>query len=299
MSVDATVALRAAADHTPGGSQATSGPRPAPTSRMPRRGLLVALLAALLAAGSLAAAPAPVSAAGIKVAVVVGPAGSLTSSYIRSARGYAAQARSYGATVVEVYTPNATWARVRAAASGANLFVYLGHGNGFPNPYHSILDPKKVDGVGLNPYAGSGNTRTRYYGESYVDGSFALAPDAVVVLNHLCYSTGSSEPGHPKPTTTVARKRVDNYGAGFIRAGAKAVVATLGDASYVIRSLFRSDATIEDIFWSDPGATGAYRMASSSLRTPGAKVLLDPQRPGVYYRSLVGDVSHTAAAWRE
>ena len=87
MSVDAPVALRAA------------GPRPTPTSA-PRRGPLVALLAALLALGSLAAAPAPVSAAGIKVAVVVGPAGSLTSSYIRSARGYAAQARSYGATVV-------------------------------------------------------------------------------------------------------------------------------------------------------------------------------------------------------
>ena len=285
MSFDATVAPRAAANP----------PRP---TRAPRRALFVALLAGVLAAGSLAS-PAPAAAAGLKVAIVVGPAGSLTSSYLRNARSYAALARSYGATVVEVYTPNATWSRVRAAASGANLFVYLGHGNGFPNPYHSILDPKKVDGVGLNPYAGSGNTRTRYYGESYVSGSFALAPDAVVVLNHLCYSTGSSEPGHPKPTTTVARKRVDNYGAGFLRAGAKAVVATLGDASYVIRSLFRSDATIEEIFWSDPGATGAYRMVSSSLRTSGAKVLLDPRRPGVYYRSLVGDVAHTAAAWRE
>jgi hypothetical protein len=287
MSVGAPVALRAAA------------PQPTPTSRTPRRGLLVAFLAALLAAGSLAAAPAPVSAAGIKVAIVVGPAGSLTSSYLRSARGYAAQARSYGATVAEVYTPNATWSRVRAAVQGANLLIYLGHGNGFPNPYNATLTPLKVDGFGLNGSLNSGNTRTTYFGEYYVRTQVKLAPNAVVILNHLCYSTGSSEPGHPKPTTTVARKRVDNYGAGFIRAGAKAVVATLGDASYVIRSLFRSDATIEDIFWSDPGATGAYRMASSSLRTPGAKVLLDPQRPGVYYRSLVGDVSHTATAWRE
>ena len=59
------VALRAAAQLTP-------------TSRTPRRGLLVALLAALLAAGSLAAAPSPASAAGIKVVIVVGPAGSRT-----------------------------------------------------------------------------------------------------------------------------------------------------------------------------------------------------------------------------
>ena len=92
MSADAPVALRTAASQL------------APP-KAPRRGPLVALLAALLAVGSLAAAPAPVSAAGIKVAIVVGPAGSLTSSYVRDARSYAGLARSYGATVVEVYSP--------------------------------------------------------------------------------------------------------------------------------------------------------------------------------------------------
>ena len=223
MSFDAPVALRAAA------SQST------PTSWMPRRGLLVAFLAALLAVGSLATAPAPVSAAGIKVAVVVGPAGSLTSSYIRSARGYAAQARSYGATVVEVYTPNATWARVRSAVQGANLLIFLGHGNGFPSPYLSTLNPLKMDGFGLNGYLGSGNVRTTYFGEYYVRTQVKLAPNAVVILNHLCYSAGSSEPGRANPTLSVARRRVDNFAAGFLRTGAKAVFAeTLGSASYII-----------------------------------------------------------------
>ena len=146
MSVGEPVAPRAAA------------PQPTPTSRTQRRGLLVALLAALLAVGSLAAAPAPASAAGIKVAVVVGPAGSLTSRYIAHAREYAAQARSYGATVVEVYTPRATWSRVRSAVQGANLLIYLGHGNGFPNPYNKVLTPLKVDGFGLNGSLTSGNT---------------------------------------------------------------------------------------------------------------------------------------------
>lgn len=288
MSFDASVAPRAAS-------------HPAPRPRAPRRALFVALLAALLAAGSLTVAPAPAEAAtaGIKVAIVVGPAGSLTSSYLRDARGYAALARSHGATVVEVYTPNATWTRVRAAAKGANLLVYLGHGNGFPNPYHSTLDPKKVNGFGLNPYAGSGNTRTAYYGEYYVDRYIALAPDAVVVLNHLCYSTGSSEPGNPKPTVSVARKRVDNFAAGFLRAGAKAVFATLGDASHLIRSLFTTDATMADIFWNAPDATRAYRSSYVSLRTPGMKVLIDPRRPGVYHRSVVGDLLLTATAWRD
>ena len=286
MSFDASVAPRAAVN-------------PAPRPRAPRRALFVALLAAVLAVGSLAAAPAPAAAAGIKVAIVVGPAGSLTSYYLRDARGYAALARSYGATVVEVYTPNATWARVRAAAKGANLLVYLGHGNGFPNPYHSTLDPKRVDGLGLNPYAGSGNTRTLYYGEYYVDRYLQLAPDAVVLLNHLCYSTGSSEPGKAAPTVSVARRRVDNFAAGFLRTGARAVYATLGDASYVIRSLFRSNATMASIFWADPDATRAYRSTFASVRTPGMTAVIDPRRPGVYHRSVVGDLSLTAAAWRE
>ncbi|HYN49189.1 MAG TPA: hypothetical protein VER83_10010 [Candidatus Nanopelagicales bacterium] len=287
MSVGSPVALRAAA------SQLT------PTSGAPRRGLLVALLAALLAAGSLAAAPAPVAAAGIKVAIVVGPAGSLTSSYIRDARSYAGLARSYGATVVEVYSPNATWSRVRAAVQGANLLIYLGHGNGFPNPYNSTLTPLKVDGFGLNGSLGSGNVRTTYYGESYVRTAVKLAPNAVVILNHLCYSAGSSEPGRPNPTASVARQRVDNFAAGFLRTGAKTVFAeTLYDASYIIRGLFTTDRTMLEIFWSAPNRTETYKASFASVRTPGMTAVMDPRKPGSFYRSAVGKLSMTAAAWR-
>ena len=293
MSVDAHVAPRAAAPQAPGGSQ------PTPTSRMPRRGLLVAVLAALLAAGTLAAAPAPASAAGIKVAVVVGPAGSLTSTYISHAKSYAAQARSYGATVVEVYSPKATWSRVRSAVQGANLLVYLGHGNGFPNPYNSTLNPYKVGGFGLNPSLTSGNTKTAYYGEYYVRTQVRLAPNAVVILNHLCYSAGSSEPGRANPTLAVAKKRVDNYGAGFLRAGAKTVFAeTLGRASYAIRYLFTSTKTMSQIFWASPDRTWSYRTSFTSTRTPGATGILDPRKPGAFYRAVVGSLSMTASTWR-
>jgi hypothetical protein len=286
MSVGAPVALRAAA------------PQPTSTSA-PRRGRLVVLLAALIALGGLAAAPAPVSAAGIKVAVVVGPAGSLTSSYIRSARGYAAQARSYGATVVEVYTPNATWARVRPAIQGANLLIFLGHGNGYPNPYNRTLTPLKVDGFGLNGSLTSGNVRTTYFGEYYVRTQVKLAPNAVVLLNHLCYSAGSSEPGRANPTMAVARKRVDNFAAGFLRTGAKAVFAeTLGNASYVIRGLFTTNRTISEIFWSAPNRTWSYRTSFASARTPGMTALMDPRKPGAFYRSVVGKLSMTADTWR-
>ncbi len=140
---------------------------------------------------------------------------------------------------------------------GANLLIYLGHGNGFPNPYNKVLTPLKVDGFGLNGSLTSGNTLTTYYGEYYVRTQVKLAPNAVVVLNHLCYSAGSSEPGRADPSLAVARRRVDNFAAGFLRTGAKAVFAeTLGDVSYVIAGLFTSDQTIEQIFWSSWSTDG-------------------------------------------
>jgi hypothetical protein len=285
MAFDVRVALRAAVRSV--------------STRAPRRGLLVAFLAALVAAGSLAASPSPASAAGIKVVIIVGPSGANTTIYLRAARGYAAQARSYGANVVEVYTPRATWARVKSAAQGANLLIYLGHGNGFPNPYHSTLDPKKVDGFGLNPYSGSGNTRTAYYGEAYVRSSIKLAPNAVVILNHACYSAGSSEPGRANPTLATARKRVDNFGAGFLRVGAKAVFAeTLASAAHIVRSLFTTSRTMAQVFWSDPARKGTYKSTFTSARTPGASGILDPYKPGAFYRSVVGFLSMTASTWR-
>ena len=83
-----------------------------------------------------------------------------------SAKALAAQARSYGASVYEVYSPRATWTRVKAAAQGANVLIYLGHGNGHPSPYGAFSKYTK-DGMGLNPSLGS--TRHKYYGEYYID----------------------------------------------------------------------------------------------------------------------------------
>ena len=71
-----------------------------------------------LAQRSALANPSATAAAGIKVVIVVGPVGSETANYIGQCQKdhYAAQARSYGANVVEIYSPNATGARSKAAA---------------------------------------------------------------------------------------------------------------------------------------------------------------------------------------
>ena len=66
-----------------------------------------------------------------------------------------------------------------------------------------------------------------------------------MILNRLCYASGNSEPGRANPTKSVAVQRVDNYGAGFLRASAKAVFAEgTGSAGYILSGLFRTDRTI-------------------------------------------------------
>jgi len=275
---------------------AENGAQRASISRSAR---VAGLALAIALAGVVAAVnPGPASAAGLKVVVIVGPVGSSTSSYITSAKRYAAQARSYGASVVEIYSPNATWSRVKAAAQGAKVIIYLGHGNGSPSPYGAFSKFTK-DGFGLNATAGRGNSNTKYYGEYYVRTAIKLAPNAVVILNRLCYASGNSEWGSPNPTKTVAKQRVDNYGAGFLRAGAKAVFAeAITDPRYIIKNLYTSNRTMREIFFASPYRTMSYRFHFVSSRTSWAVASMDPYRAGKYYRSVIGKLSVTAAEWR-
>jgi len=253
-------------------------------------------MATVMAIGGLIAQPAPVAAAGVKVVIVVGPVGSSTANYIYNARKLAAQARSYGAMVYEIYSPHATWARVRSVAQGAKLFIYLGHGNGYPSPYGAFSRYTR-DGLGLNTRDGS--TSHTYYGEYYLVRDLHLARNAVVILNRLCYASGDSEWGSANPTKTTAIQRVDNYGAGFLRTGARAVFAEgINSAGYILYSLFRTSRTMTQTFWSDPARSGRYDFSFASRRTPGKVALMDPYAPSRYYRSVIGDLGMTAASWR-
>ena len=125
-----------------------------------------------------------------------GPVGSLTDYYLGMARAAATEARRHSDNVVTVYSPDATWPRVKDALDGASIVVYLGHGNGWPSPYSDVPRPRTQNGLGLNPVAGQGDRAHQYFGEQYLERSVRLAPGAVVLLHHLCYASGAAEPGH-------------------------------------------------------------------------------------------------------
>jgi hypothetical protein len=251
--------------------------------RLALRGLaLFIAISAMLPGVALGAAPAP------KVVVIVGPVGEGTGRYLARGEAAAREAERYTPNVVRVFTPNATWPAVKQAIQGASIVVYLGHGNGWPSRYRNQLYPPTQNGFGLNPVAGAGDDTHQYFGEGRIAAEVKLAKNAVVLLHHLCYASGNTEPGLPVGTEGEARQRVDNYAAGFIKAGASAVVAEghLSPAWYV-RSILSGRKSIEKIWRSSPSANG-NTFAFASKRSPGFTAAMDPDRPGQgFYRSLV------------
>jgi hypothetical protein len=261
--------------------------------------VLLSFLTLALAFGGFIASPTQATAASqVKVVIVVGPVEGSTAKYIEHARQYAAQARAYGAAVTEIYSPRATWTKVKAAAVGANIFMYLGHGNGYPSPYGAFSSLRK-NGLGLNANYNAGNSNVKYWGQYYMRTGLDLARNSVVLLNHLCYASGNSEPGRALPSKSVAMQRADGYGTGFLRTGAKAMFATgNGGLTSVITDLFTSDKTVGQMFETDWAFTGSADFKFVSAKTSWSTVWMDPQSAGKYYHAVSGNLNLTAAQVR-
>ncbi|MGH2511800.1 MAG: hypothetical protein ACRDGQ_03840 [Candidatus Limnocylindrales bacterium] len=231
----------------------------------------------------------------MKVVIIVGPTGSGTAANIANAKGLAAQARDYGATVVELYSPHATWSNVVAQAQGANILIDMGHGNGWPSPYSPYQENTK-DGLGLNASANHGDLNLKYYGANYVRRYIHLAPGAVVILRGLCYSAGNSEPGNPIPSIQGGRERIENFAAGFLAAGARDVFAEPGaDVGYILTAIFTTRSTARQIFTSRSVTTAPW-LAYPSHRTAGAHLLAQRDRTGHFRRSVTGNLDATLTA---
>ena len=250
--------------------------------------LLVVTLVALAMTGAFGAGVANAASKPLpKVVLIVGPVGAATDGYRRLADEAATAASEFTPNVVRLYSPDATWTAVRQALQGASIVVYLGHGNGWPSRYRASLYPATQDGFGLNPTAGAGDTH-QYFGEDAIGREVKLAPHAVVVLSHLCYASGNSEPGLEEGTLEVGQQRVDNYAAGFVRAGADAVIADayLGPAYYV-RSILAGKASIDRVWRNAPSFNGNL-LQFASLRSKGfvAQMDTDTATSG-FHRSIV------------
>jgi hypothetical protein len=269
------------------------------------RGPLAAALAAMIgvapalalpafASATAAPPPAPTAvdavAAAPKVVIVVGAVEANTERDRLDADQIYAEAIKHTPNVIRIYSPNATYAKVRDAAQGASIFIYLGHGYGFPSPYRPVLSPSVHDGMGLNEIGGVSDSDKKYYGESFIASDFRLARNAVVLLSHACYSAGSSESGDPEPTIPVARERVDNFASGWIKAGARMVSADSWTSGviYTIASIFTTDQPLAQVWKNAPSRHG-HEQPFIPARNPQFEGRLDPNTStSGFYRSFVG-----------
>jgi hypothetical protein len=237
--------------------------------------VLATCLVAVATTTSASAPPKAIAATGIKVAIIVGPVGSLTDSYRARGDKVAAAAQRAGATVAKAYSPRATWLNVKEAVRGANIIVYFGHGNGFPNRYSSMELRDRTNGWGLNRTTANGDkddwSKTlAYCGEKALLGTLTSSDGAVqrkfcaggpihpargfvMIYGQAHYAPGFGERysrSDPRTTVTKAKQRVRNYSYPAFRLGASAYFGTAyGDAhELVARLLARPGMTYGWIF---------------------------------------------------
>jgi len=266
---------------------------------------LVTIVVALVIATGIGLAPTsvrPVAAGGPKVAIIVGPVGSLTSNYRNRGDQVAAVASSHGATVVKVYSPSATWANVRAAVNGASVVVYFGHGNGYPNPYTSGYEyTDRVNGWGLNRTTTNGDadnwgSTMVYCGEkallgtltssdgaaqwSYCGGSsntdgISPAPGFVMVYGQAHYTSGFGEryeESTPITTLSEAQQRVRNYSTPVLSKGGTFFATAYGDADEIVdRVLGQPDTPYGEIFASGEGYSPSTLTSATHPDVPSAQ----------------------------
>jgi hypothetical protein len=261
--------------------------------------LVTALLLATVVAVPSSSLTQPVRAASQKVAVIVGPVASMTAGYRQRADAVAAAATAAGAVVTKAYSPNATWANVRSAVAGANVVVYFGHGNGYPNPYSSGTEwTDRVNGFGLNMRAGDGdddriNVSMVYCGEKAMLGTLAStdgatqrqycaggpltpAPGFAMVFAQAHYAPGFGERYYkddPLTTLSEAQQRVRNYSTPVFALGGSAFFATAyGDADDIVARLLTDHRSFGDLFRSGTGFNAAALKTMAHPDAAGTEV---------------------------
>ncbi|MCV0402729.1 MAG: Ig-like domain-containing protein [Chloroflexi bacterium] len=222
--------------------------------------LFRAALAALSLAAALGLPITPAHAAQpTKVAIIVGPVGSLTPTYLALADAAARAAEQQGAIVARAWSPHATKANVLAAVADANVIVYFGHGYGHPSPYGG-LNRARQNGWGLQgprahgTHGDSLGGELEYVGEDWIVANARPAPGFVMIYSNTCYAPGASEGGDPAATPGVAAQRVAHYSRKVFAMGGSAYYATdfdRGAADLLTRLLGNRAAGFGSAFASD------------------------------------------------
>ena len=236
---------------------------------------------------------------GPKVVIVVGATHEATDSYRSYANLIYAEAIKYTPNVVKVYSPNATWSQVKAAAQGASILIYLGHGSGYPDEHELGLRPEQPRRDGPQHRH---RTRATTWPSTTARTTWPTTsawPRTRSSSSATCaIASGNSMSGDPEPSYAVARERIDNFASGFLRAGARAVIADVWNSAVVRTSRASSRPTRRSgTCGPTPSSNHGHQMPFTPRRNPAYKAIMDPNTwNSGFYRSIVGalDMSTTA-----
>ncbi len=149
-------------------------------------------------------APAAVT---LKAVAIVGDVGDATPTYRQDMDRAVAALQSHGVVVEKFYYGDRsfTWADIVTAATGAHFLLYMGHGVYWGGP---CTQPTLVGGFYLGPNQFVHPDRIR----SDLNGR--MAPGAVVILSHACFSAGQSgcDPSGSPSQEEAARRIPDVCG---------------------------------------------------------------------------------------
>ena len=265
------------------------------------RRLILAALATLSLAATIGLPASAAAAEPTRVAIIVGPVGKLTPTYLHLAELAAAEAQRQGATVARAYSPNATPANVLAAVEGAHVVIYFGHGYGHPSPYGG-LNTARQNGWALQgprahgTHGDSLSGELAYYGEDWIVANARPAPGFVMIYSNVCYAPGASEGGHPAASEGTALQRVAHYSRGVFRMGGSAYYAIdfdRGAADLVGRLLANGQTTYGTLFATDrryvPSALRGYAHPFSAGRQVWLHRTKYTDGPPDYWYAFAGD----------
>jgi hypothetical protein len=220
-----------------------------------------------------------VSAAGLKAVAIVGDVGGSTADYRADMDAAVKVLEDHGAAVSRFYYGQGSfnWAQIVAAAQGAHVMLYMGHG-----VYWGTQEPLVVGGF----YLGDSQFISPAQIRSDLNG--ALAQDSLIVFSHACFTAGSSGSDSSSVSQAEAARRVAMYAEPFVDLGMSAYFANnYNNSAAATLTAVLDGKTMGDVFtsyaWFNPGD-----FADLSYPEPGYDLWLDGHAPYSWSQAFVG-----------
>jgi hypothetical protein len=184
----------------------------------------------------------------LKAVLIIGHQEDLTDWAMEKMNEIADILDEKGVVVHKFYDDKAIWDDIVVAATGANFFIYGGHGS-------NLGKNGGAGGICVEPTVGP----TKMIEE------LKLHPNAIVIFKSVCRGAGSSAGDDSDIGILEARKRITDYSNPFFEIGAVAYYANnVGGGCHTFLENFLSGKTLKECY---EKSAGRYKLEASKAYT--------------------------------